>query len=159
MLTPALSQAELGEKRTMNLKKAFAACALSMLIPVSASAMCWTEKECAEDYKTQTAAIVDSNFANVQRSVSGFFNTLSLKKENTKAGLTILWTSSHSVPTHQSGGSTQLQRAFDHGYAVATGKFSSQGCPEFEVTVFQKSSGTHGDRIAKRGDVLRAICP
>ena len=143
----------------MVMKKSIAAfAAAAFILPATAMAgVCWTDAQCAREIADETTEAINKNMPYVQASISGFFNTLNVKKEQTKQGLTIDWTSSTS---QQLGpGINVWVPAYDFGHAVATGKFNAQGCPEFDVSVMKRLGNQLHATPARKLSLTRAICP
>jgi len=114
-------------------KKTLLATSLLLAFASTAGATCWTTECAAAAENKRHEDAVEMNLPSVERSIGAFYRTLGLKNDGAVQGLTIAWRSS-------------AYRNFDHGVAVATGRLAD-GCPEFEVSVLQKSWGTHGDRL------------
>lgn len=77
----------------------------------------------------------------MQQSLTAYFNTHGLKKEDIKPGFTVPWVASK-------------EGAEDHGFLVATGETSPKGCPVWKVSSFE-----HYGKYSSRSDAKQAICP
>lgn len=87
----------------------------------------------------------------VQRSISGYFNTLNIRADQVKEGLTIPWVSTNKE-TNWAG---YPSYAFTHGFSVATGKISPVNkCPEFKVIALN-----HVVKDTSRVELNFGICP
>jgi hypothetical protein len=79
--------------------------------------------------------------ADIQQTLTAYFNTLGLKKEDIKRGFTVPWVASQDGSRH-------------HGFVTATGETSAKGCPVWKVSSFEH----YGD-IHSRSDATQAFCP
>jgi hypothetical protein len=79
--------------------------------------------------------------ADLQNTLTGYFNSHGMKAENVKEGLTIPWTASQATLDKIKGDSV-FGIAHRSGYMVATGKLSDEGCPVFDVTVIKDTRDT-----------------
>ncbi|MEZ0260461.1 MAG: hypothetical protein ACAH80_05590 [Alphaproteobacteria bacterium] len=79
--------------------------------------------------------------ADIQQTLTAYFNTHGLKASDIKPGFTVPWVASKAG-------------AEDHGFLVATGETSAKGCPVWKVSSFE-----HYGKYSSRADVKQAICP
>ncbi len=87
----------------------------------------------------------------VQSSVTGYFNTLNIRSDQMKKGLTIPWVSTNTK-TNWTGNPIYLST---HGFAVATGTTSATNkCPEFKVVAFSSPG-----KLTHRTEAVYGICP
>lgn len=90
--------------------------------------------------------------ADLQNTLTGYFNSHGMKAENVKEGLTIPWTASRATLDKIQGGSV-FTTPHRSGYMVATGKLSDEGCPVFDVTVIKDNRDT------QRYETQIPVCP
>lgn len=77
----------------------------------------------------------------MQKTLTAYFNTHKLKKEDIQPGLTVPWVTS--------------QEAYEyHGFMVATGETSPKGCPVWKVSQFD-----HEGDFTSRNNAKLAMCP
>jgi hypothetical protein len=112
---------------TQTLKKTFLAFAACAAFASAAPAA-------AQDYSSPDYR---AYMPSMQSAVSGYFNTLGIKKDQAKEGLVIPWVviDASPLPVDKSWlGTTADATAVGrvHGYLVATGK-QSAGCPVFKA--------------------------
>jgi hypothetical protein len=74
--------------------------------------------------------------ADLQNTLTGYFNSHGMKAQDVKEGLTIPWTASSATLATIKGDSV-FDPVHRSGYMVATGKLSDEGCPVFDVTVIK----------------------
>ena len=133
-------------KNTLRSLLALTLSAACLASPSQAQASPESEQRARQEQETiQTRYLPDA-----QKAISAYFNTLGLKPEQIKEGLTIPWVSM----TPRKG---WFNREFVHtanGFAVATGKTASNGCPEFQIVAFNNNT-----RETYRSDAKFGICP
>lgn len=91
--------------------------------------------------------------ADLQNTLTGYFNSHGMKAQDVKEGLTIPWTASRATLDKLSEG--QLIKA-EHrsGYMIATGKTSPDGCPVFDVQLIKENG-----KYTYRYETQIPVCP
>ncbi|MEZ0261006.1 MAG: hypothetical protein ACAH80_08350 [Alphaproteobacteria bacterium] len=90
--------------------------------------------------------------ADLQNTLTGYFNSHGMKAQDVKEGLTIPWNASQATLDKIRGDSI-IYPAHRSGYMVATGKLSDEGCPVFDVTVIKDTRDT------TRYETQVPVCP
>jgi hypothetical protein len=85
---------------------------------------------------------ITTNYSqDMQTTLTAYFNTHKLKKEDIQPGFTVPWVSSK-------------QSYEGHGFMVATGETSPKGCPVWKVSKFD-----HEGDFTSRYNATLAMCP
>jgi hypothetical protein len=91
--------------------------------------------------------------ADLQNTLTGYFNSHGMKAGDVKAGLTIPWVASAETMKAVNDG-RMISTLTRSGYMVATGAKSDKGCPEFKVvTIYDNGQYTN------RSDTQLPVCP
>lgn len=133
------------------MKHAFLKAMTLVLAGIALAPAAEAQTQSTQDDDVQQENVIRQNYlGDVQKSVSGYFNTMNIKKDQAKEGLTVPWVSM----TQQKGWLGVSPPPVSSGFAVATGKTGANGCPVFKVVAFSLGLGT-----TNRTDATLAICP
>ncbi|TAL27927.1 MAG: hypothetical protein EPN97_15790 [Alphaproteobacteria bacterium] len=109
---------------------------------------------CAPTPPAQVQQSIQQTFgADLQNTLTGYFNSHGMKAGDVKEGLTIPWVASAET-MQKINDSRILSTLTRSGYMVATGEKSDAGCPVFKVTtIFDNGEYT------SREDTKLPVCP
>ncbi|TAL27710.1 MAG: hypothetical protein EPN97_16580 [Alphaproteobacteria bacterium] len=137
-------------KNTLRSLLALTLSAACLASPAQAQAQASPES----DQRLRDQEVIQTNYLkDAHKAISGYFNTLGLKREQVKEGLTIPWVATTMRHTWINGDFMPVT----HGFALATDKTASNGCPVFKIIAFD--SGFSGGKYTSRYEANFGICP